>query len=267
MHDPLRAGVALSHFAVATCLTLLLNSVVACGNSAPSAPDLRIALVALGPEVATDSMGADFPSLDGRCTALAFASAGEIYVRSLATGQTTHVSAAPDGSPANQRSGLPRLSADASHIAFASAASNLVPGDTNGSVDSFVRDSRAGRTIAVSVSDAGVQGNGDSTLPSISGDGQLVVFASDASNLVPGDTNGKRDIFLRNLAAKTTRRLTHGYDGGEANGSSDFPSIGLDGRFVAFASEAYILHTNASDFHCPNACASLHGSPECSADS
>ena len=75
-----------------------------------------------------------------------------------------------------------------------------MPGDTNGAGDVFVRDRQTGTTRRVSVSSGGVQGNGDSFDPAISADGRFVAFESDATNLVPGDTNGAADVFVRTLA-------------------------------------------------------------------
>ena len=84
----------------------------------------------------------------------------------------------------------PAISADGRFVAFISDATNLVPGDTNGRYDVFVRDRQTGTTRRVSVGPGGVQGNGDSFDPAISADGRFVAFDSYATNLVPGDTNG-----------------------------------------------------------------------------
>jgi uncharacterized repeat protein (TIGR01451 family) len=116
---------------------------------------------------------------------------------------------------------------------FASAASNLVAGDTNGVGDVFVRDRRSGVTERVSVGPKGVQGDGDSnfagisTAPAISDDGRFVAFKSDASNLVKGDRNGLTDVFVRDRAAGITERIS-------GAGGGDNPGISPDGRFVAF---------------------------------
>ncbi|MBI5285723.1 MAG: thrombospondin type 3 repeat-containing protein, partial [Chloroflexi bacterium] len=83
------------------------------------------------------------------------------------------------------------------YVAFYSWATNLVPGDTNGADDVFVRDRVTGATERVSADSAGTQGNGFSYSPSISGDGRYVAFYSWATNLVPGDTNGADDVFVR----------------------------------------------------------------------
>ena len=87
---------------------------------------------------------------------------------------------------------------DGRFVVFESYASNLVPGDTNGTRDVFVRDRGTGTTERVSVSSGGAQGNGESAEPVISGGGGgYVAFVSAASNLVPGDTNRRFDIFVR----------------------------------------------------------------------
>jgi Tol biopolymer transport system component len=75
-------------------------------------------------------------------------------------------------------------------VAFASEATNLVPGDTNAATDIFVHDRETGRTVRVSVPSRGGQINGDSWTPSISGDGRYVAFPTDADNVTPGDNNG-----------------------------------------------------------------------------
>jgi hypothetical protein len=132
----------------------------------------------------------------------------------------------------------PTMSSDGRFIAFDSAAANLVTGDANGQVDVFVRDRRAGTTELVSVDSAGHQGNGWSWDPSISGDGRFVVFDSLASNLVPGDTNGSYDIFLRDRLLGTTERVSIGPEGVQANSDSFDPVISADGSCVAFESFA-----------------------------
>ncbi|MEG4277568.1 calcium-binding protein [Microcoleus sp. MON1_C1] len=154
----------------------------------------------------------------------------------------TRVSVDSAGNQANNGSGDPSISADGRFVAFASRAPNLVPGDTNNSQDIFVRDLLTNTTTRVSVDSAGNPGNGESYLPSISGDGRFVAFASDAANLVPGDTNGSRDVFVRDLSTNTTTRVSVDSAGNQGNGISNpplsKPSISADGRLVAFASAA-----------------------------
>jgi hypothetical protein len=90
----------------------------------------------------------------------------------------------------------PSISADGRYTAFSSAADNLVEGDTNLTLDVFVRDRLVATTVRVSVASDGTQGLGPSEDSSISGDGICVTFESDASNLDPDDTNGFQDVFL-----------------------------------------------------------------------
>ena len=107
------------------------------------------------------------------------------------------ISLAVDGREADGASFTPAISADGRWVAFASSASTLVSGDTNGTEDVFVYDRVRRTTERVSVSPAGEQSNGDSYGPAISADGRYVAFTSSASNLAAGDTNNELDIFVR----------------------------------------------------------------------
>src|SRR5204863_78931 len=126
--------------------------------------------------------------------------------------------------------------------AFTSGASNLVPGDTNRKPDAFVRDLQTGQTTRVSVSGSGTQANFGAAASGISADGRYVVFDAEAYNLAPSDTNDHRDVFVRDLRARRTSRISVSSRGKQAldrlgNGSSG-PSITADGRYVAFASSS-----------------------------
>jgi hypothetical protein len=164
----------------------------------------------------------------------------DVFLRDLQNGGVVRISVASDGTGANGYNGTnPSISADGRFVAFESKATNLEPAvtDTNGLMDIFVRDTQgAGATRLVSVALNGETGNNSSTTPSISADGRYVVFQSSASNLVPGDTNGVSDIFLRDLQTNTTLRLSVRSDGAEGDGDSYSPVISADGRFVAFSS-------------------------------
>lgn len=184
-------------------------------------------------------------SADGRFVAFdSFASnlvprdrnhAKDVFVRDLQAGLTRRVSVGGDGQ-GNSWSEFPAISAHGRFVAFASAASNLVPRDTNRTVDIFVRDRQAGLTRRVSVGAAG-QSNRWSEFPAISANGRVIAFTSKASNLVPGDTNRADDVFIRDRLAGSTRRVSVGFRG-QANGDSVFPAITADGRSVAFISAA-----------------------------
>jgi Tol biopolymer transport system component len=115
--------------------------------------------------------------------------------------------------------------------------SNLVAGDTNGLTDVFLHDFRTGRTERVSVGGAG-QGDGTSFSASIDRSGRFVLFGSDATNLVGGDTNDVTDVFVRDRTAGTTRRISLTAAGGQANGGSLYGEISADGRVAAFVSDA-----------------------------
>jgi Tol biopolymer transport system component len=132
------------------------------------------------------------------------------------------------------------VSADGRYVVFTSDATNLVAGDTNGAPDIFVRDVTSGATARVSVSSSGAQADGDSAAPSLSADGRFVVFASDATNLVAGDTNGKRDIFVRDLTTGQTTRASVGTNSVQSEDRSVNGTISGDGRYVAFETRAML---------------------------
>lgn len=132
----------------------------------------------------------------------------------------------------------PALSLDATAVAFSSDASNLVPGDTNGVADVFVRDTASNRIVRASVDRSGRQGNGHSYSPALSVDGSKLAFVSAASNLVPGDTNGVADVFFKDLRTGTVRRVSERPDGTQANGASNNPFVSLYGDWVTFDSAA-----------------------------
>jgi Tol biopolymer transport system component len=162
----------------------------------------------------------------------------DIFVRDRQTGETTRVSIAGDGTEGNRFSHEPSISADGRYVAFASLASNLVPGDTNDVGDVFVHDRDAGETTRVSIGSDGTEVDALSAEAAISGDGRFVAFLSFAANLVPGDTNDEGDVFVHDRETGETIRVSVASDGSEANDYSIQPSISGDGRYVAFASWA-----------------------------
>ncbi len=162
----------------------------------------------------------------------------DVFVHDRVTGETTRVSVASDGTQGNYSSEGSSISADGRFVGFLSLASNLVYGDTNQSPDSFIHDRVTGETTRVSVASDGTQGNNSSYVPSISADGRFVAFVSEASNLVDGDTNGVKDIFVHNRIMGETTRISVASDGTEGNLGSGDPFISTEGRYVAFASDA-----------------------------
>ena len=161
-----------------------------------------------------------------------------VYVRDRQSGTTERVSIDSSGVEGDFDSFDTAISADARFVVFESFASNLVPGDTNGERDIFVRDRSIGTTQRVSVSSTGAQANDHSEHPSISADGRYVAFECFAANLVLVDTNGSRDIFVRDLSTGTTELVSVDSAGAQGNGDCDSPSISADGRLVAFTSRA-----------------------------
>ncbi|HSD03976.1 MAG TPA: PxKF domain-containing protein [Gaiellales bacterium] len=180
-------------------------------------------------------------------------------VASLTTGAaqgaqpaTELISVTPQGASADEVGafGRPQWSANG-RVVFTSTSANLVPGDTNGRRDVFVRDLATGTTTLVSTGLNGLPANNDSDDASISADGRYVAFGSLASNLVAGDSNGFSDVFVRDLETGTTTRLSMPPGGGQANGHSALGSpamISANGRFVAFSSTAQNLAPSKPDF-------------------
>ncbi len=162
----------------------------------------------------------------------------DAFVRDLLTDTTTRVSVDSSGVQGNRISALPSLSADGSLVAFQSASTNLVAGDTNASTDIFVRDIDAGTTVRVSVDSLGVQANSDSTTPTISADGRYVVFASEATDLVAGDTNGVLDLFVHDMVTGSTVRANITSTGTQADGPVTLSAISGDGSRVIFETTA-----------------------------
>jgi len=161
----------------------------------------------------------------------------DVFLRELATGRTTLVSVNTNGRSGNGDSFGPDISADGRFVAFASRASDLVPGDANGVADVFVRDRVEERTIRVSVATDGTEADKESHAPRLTADGTVVLFGSRATNLDASrpDTDGRVDVFLRNLMTKTTSLVTQ--EAREGTGTAydiDDYDVSDDGRWVAF---------------------------------
>lgn len=162
----------------------------------------------------------------------------DVFLYSPSARTTSLVSVGPDDQPADGPSDSPAVGASAPFVAFRSSATNLVPADTNGADDIFVRNYDTGTTERVSLGANRQQANGSSDRPSLSGDGRYVAFTSSATNLVAGDTNGVADVFVRDRQTDQTERIGVSADGSQANGGSGESSISRDGRYVAFKSSA-----------------------------
>lgn len=168
----------------------------------------------------------------------------DLFVRDRETGQTLRVNRGPSGEWANGDVGEYAMSADGTRFVFGSRANNLVVGDTGEAWDwdggdVFVHDLASGSTTRASVSTTGVEGDGQSLQPDISGDGRSVVFSSAASNLIDGQVKTCCDIYLRDLLTGETSTL------GMA-GENYSAAIDADGSRVAFSSYAQLLPTDSN---------------------
>ena len=162
-----------------------------------------------------------------------------VFHRDLRTGEVRRADVSTAGGPSDSVSGVAVISGDGRHVAFQSWGAGLHPGDTNGEPDVFLRDVDTAVTELVSITPAGVAGNGASLGFAVSADGRFVAFCSYASDLVPGDTNGVADVFVRDLRTGVTRPVSVAADGGpSAEGACGAGAVSDDGRFVTFASSS-----------------------------
>ncbi|WP_207481793.1 hypothetical protein [Arenibaculum pallidiluteum] len=154
-----------------------------------------------------------------------------VFLKDLVTGDLTRVI----GRTTNFR-----LSDDGTKVAFLSSDDTLVAGDTNGRDDVFVKDLLTGEIVRASVSATGAQmvGGESAFVSAISSDGNRVGFFSDADNLVPGDTNGTRNLFVKDLSTGEIWLIDTARDGTPADGDSYIGDLSADGRVVAFTSDA-----------------------------
>ena len=217
--------------------------------SPASAAYMRLVSVP-NPSAPEGSGDSSYPSISGDGRFVAFASnrsdlvvgdtngRTDVFVRDLQTNTTTRASLTSAGTQATAPPGMdqemyfspPAISGDGRYVAFASSASDLVPGDTNGASDVFVRDRLAGTTERVSVAGAGIQANGNSYRPvSISGDGRYVAFQTAASNLDPTPGKSSFNVVVRDRVAMTTRAV-----GGSAGNASAAPTLSSDGNLISF---------------------------------
>lgn len=163
----------------------------------------------------------------------------DMFLKDLATGALMRVNVSSAGAQANNESTWPSISGDGAVITYCSAASNLVPGDSNQNWDVFAYVVATGATTRLNVQPNGAQANSYVRSPTgLSHDGNLVIFASLSTNLVAGDVNGKQDIFLRDRAAGTTRRVSLDLQGGEVDGDCFVPHLTPSGHVLTYTSDA-----------------------------
>ncbi len=235
----------------------------------------RTTRVSVGPGSAQANGASTNPHISGNGEFVAFQSdatnldgadqndSTDVFVHQVDTsgfgflGITTRVSEDEFGVEGDGPSSFPSISADGRFVAFQSQATNLHPDDTDPNTDIYVKDMTTGAITLVSVDDAGLPGDGESTLPAISADGQFVAFVSTSTNLVLDDFNDVSDVFVRDLVNGITLRVSIDSDGVE---SPDLPSgeyltdpilgrptLSADGNLVAFISDAALEFDDSND--------------------
>ena len=211
----------------------------------------RVSVSTSGAEANDDVIAAPALSDDGRfvvflsgATNLTPEATRGVFVRDRERGTTGLASVSSEGVAGNGFGGRVGVSADGRYVVFDSTSTNLVPNDTNGLPDVFVRDRRRRTTERVSVSSSGQQGNGSAGFAAISADGRYVAFGSAATNLVPGITTPIGRTYVHDRATGTTRLATRTVDGNSPDGSTGSPALSEDGGVLATESAASNLVAN-----------------------
>jgi hypothetical protein len=202
----------------------------------------------------TPAVGAVLPgvlSSNGRyvvftstATNLVGVAGGHVYRHDRTTGSTVLVTVAKTGLPSTAGGFAPTISADGRFVGFASAGNDLVTGDTNATIDVFLRDMVAGTTAMVSATQTGAPGDLSSGLNSASGsheisdDGRYVAFTSNATNLVPTSNSGKQQVYVKDMLTGLVTRASVDAANAAGNDTSSAPALSGNGRAVAFLSLA-----------------------------
>lgn len=221
------ASIAAPAFAVPNTVRLSVSS----NGTQADGPSTFPAVSEDGRYVAFDSSATNLIGLDTN-------GASDVFVRDRKTGKTRRVSVRSNGLQGNGASQIPDISSSGRFVTFLSGASNLVAGDSNGTLDIFVHDRKTDKTTRVSTRSNGDEANGASLYPKISADGRFVAFESSATNLVPGDGNGVSDVFVKDRKTGKTRRVSVRSNGAQGNNVSLYSDISPNGRYVTFTSVA-----------------------------
>lgn len=191
-----------------------------------------------GHSVSDDGRWVAFQSLSHFIDPAVPGARNEMYLRDRWAGTTVCISKTPAGTPSNGLSGFVIgtrfMSRDGRFVAFASSATNLGPVDPTTTLDVYVHDAATGARVIASLDATGAAANGPSSDASVSDDGRYVAFASQASDLVANDTNGKQDIFVRDLLTASTTRASVATSGAQGFDVSLAPWISASGDTVAF---------------------------------
>jgi Ca2+-binding RTX toxin-like protein len=166
----------------------------------------------------------------------------DVFVKDLITGAVTRISTNSAGAQAahpqsNNNGSKPLFSPDGTKVVFYSLADDLVAGDTNNKVDLFIKNLITGETTRISTDGAGAEGDGHSLSPAFSPDGTKLLFSS-FSSLVADDTNGYRDLFIKDLATGAVTRVSTSVSGEQADSASGDGVFSADGTKIVFNSIA-----------------------------
>jgi len=248
---------------VVTTLSCVLLSLPCAGQSSCPGPFTgTTVLISATPSGGVPQFGSGNPDIDANGRFLVFSNASsdllpgdtngltDIYVADVAAHSLHRISQNSSGVIGNGTCGEPRMSADGERVVYWSTSVNLVDVDLNGRVDIFLSEWRQGVTRIASLGVGGVQGNGNSTHGTISSCGRWIAFDSLADNLVPGDTNGAGDVFVRDDLLGTTERVNLTWNGNQSTGNASTAVISGNGRFVAFSTTAFdIVPGDTNGFH------------------
>lgn len=196
------------------------------------------------PFLSTDGKKLVFSSFADNLVAGDTNATSDLFVKDLTSGQISRVSLSANAGEANGSSFGGKFTSDATRVVFDSAASNLLAADNNQVRDVFIKDLISGGVVQVSTASNGAQANGASYAADVNANGSKVVFESDATNLVAGDTNSKKDIFVKDFSTGQTMQVSTGMNGEQANDASVEADISADGTKIIFTSWASNLVQN-----------------------
>lgn len=188
-------------------------------------------------DISADGRYVVFPSLASNLTASDLNGKRDIFVRDMKTDTTTLLSKNSSGQSANGDSYIASISCDGSYVAFSSVATDIVSGDTNGSMDLFLVDRISGGNV-MNITLNGDQGA--SSQSDISCNGERLILQSDSTNLVADDTNSKNDIFAYSIIDNEFQRVNVDSTGAQSSGPNHGPqiiaggSLNFSGRYVVF---------------------------------
>lgn len=161
----------------------------------------------------------------------------QIFWRDRRTGITRLVSHAPDGSPADADTTSPVISSDGQTVAFVSYAANLVANDTNGDPDVFVWSAANDAVVRASVGSGGEEADDASDAPTLSGDGSVIAFTTNATTIAPIGNDGtstRKVVRIDRVTGERTVISRHSATGDPADGSD--PMLSEDGNRLVFQS-------------------------------